>query len=125
MKIIFICGSLEPGRDGVGDYTRRLAGKLILLGHDAAAVALNDPHIQDELAGTQPVDGVTVPVLRMPSAMDAKLRFQRVKEWIEPFRPGWISLQFVPYAFHPKGLPLLLGKRLKGLLVKGRLVHIM
>lgn len=26
MTILFLCGSLEPGRDGVGDYTRRLAG---------------------------------------------------------------------------------------------------
>jgi hypothetical protein len=24
IKILFICGSLEPGKDGVGDYTRRL-----------------------------------------------------------------------------------------------------
>ena len=41
MKLIFICGSLEPGRDGVGDYTRRLAGELIRQGHQIAIIALN------------------------------------------------------------------------------------
>ena len=33
MKIAFLCGSLEPWRDGVGDYTRRLAGDLQACGH--------------------------------------------------------------------------------------------
>ena len=27
-RITFFCGSLEPGRDGVGDYTRALASEL-------------------------------------------------------------------------------------------------
>src|SRR5690606_8431966 len=28
---------------------------------------------------------------------------QRVKGWIREFAPDWISLQFVPYSWHPKG----------------------
>jgi hypothetical protein len=53
MKIIFLCGSLEPGCDGVGDYTRRLAGELIKQGHHIAAVALNDQYLQEEFTGMQ------------------------------------------------------------------------
>ena len=34
MKIVFICGCLEPGKDGVGDYTRRLSAELIDHGVD-------------------------------------------------------------------------------------------
>jgi hypothetical protein len=40
MRIVFLCFSLEPGRDGVGDYTRALAGELIRPGHEVCAVAM-------------------------------------------------------------------------------------
>lgn len=42
MKILFICGSLESGMDGVGDYTRRLAGELDRQGHKTVLLSLND-----------------------------------------------------------------------------------
>ena len=29
MNLLFICGSLEPGKDGVGDYIRRLSSELL------------------------------------------------------------------------------------------------
>ena len=34
MKIVFICGSLEPGRDGVGDYVWRLSSEFRLIGKE-------------------------------------------------------------------------------------------
>ena len=45
MRIVFICGSLEPGRDGVGDYVRHLAVAVAQQGHETAAVALRDPFV--------------------------------------------------------------------------------
>jgi hypothetical protein len=33
MKLLFLRGSIEPGKDGVGDYTCRLCGALIAEGH--------------------------------------------------------------------------------------------
>ena len=51
MKFAFICGSLEPGRNGVGDYTRRLAGELAAQGHECLLVSLNDVDHVDELGG--------------------------------------------------------------------------
>lgn len=105
MKIIFICGCLEPGRDGVGDYTRRLAGELIRQGHQASAVAINDREILEGFEGFQEMEMVKVPVLRVPSVWSEKLRFSRTKEWVDMINPEWLSLQFVPYSFHRKGVP--------------------
>jgi hypothetical protein len=45
LKILFLCGSLEPGRDGVGDCVKNVAGELRIQGHQAAAIALNDGFI--------------------------------------------------------------------------------
>ena len=112
MKIIFLCGSLEPGRDGVGDYTRQLASELILNGHQAGIVAINDQHITDKFEGVQNLGSVSLRVLRLPSHIPALHRFKQARLWIDNFDPEWLSLQFVPFAFHPKGLPFQMGKLL-------------
>lgn len=45
MKLLFLCTSLEPGRDGVGDYVRLLAEACIEAGHECRLLALNDEHL--------------------------------------------------------------------------------
>jgi hypothetical protein len=125
MKILFICGALEPGRDGVGDYTRRLAVAIQQMGHQSSIIALYDRYIDEEMITEQPVDDGCVHVLRIPGQTNHTNRYQRVKEWVNAFEPGWISLQFVPYAYHPKGMPFLLGRELQKLLVNERRLHIM
>lgn len=124
MHIVFLCGSLEPGRDGVGDYVRRLAAVLMQQGHKAVAVALNDSFVGQEVLGTQAQDGEHVPVCRLPGAWLARRRFGRARQWITDFNPTWVSLQYVPYAFQAKGVPLRLSQQL-GSLVRGRQVHVM
>ncbi len=113
MKFLFICGSLEPGRDGVGDYVQHLSAELIRKGHEVMAVAINDRHIKTEFRGVQAFTGTEVPVLRLPSVIPEKQRYMEVKSCREDFRPDWISLQFVPYSFHNKGLPYQLNHLLK------------
>ena len=49
MKIMFICGSLEPGKDGVGDYTRRLCAHLKKHHIEVGILAYNDKFINSEL----------------------------------------------------------------------------
>ena len=115
MKIIFICSSLEPRCDGVGDYVRRLAGELIRQGHDAAAVAINDHQLKEPLKGTQTSGEVDLQILRLPAQMDSSERFRRASEWIGDLNPDWLSLQFVPFSFNQKGLTFGLGKKLKEL----------
>ena len=104
-KILFLCGSLESGRDGVGDYTRRLAGELIRQGHAAAIISLNDKHISESSASYQESDNTTISVLRLSYLLHQEKRVEFATAWIANYHPDWISLQYVPFAFHSKGLP--------------------
>jgi hypothetical protein len=113
MKILFICGSLEPGRDGVGDYVRRLAAEIIRCGHQATIIALNEKHLKSSSIEKQYDGEIALQVLRIPTIWPANRRFDFAKDWIGDFNPEWISLQFVPYSFNNKGFSFGLGKRLK------------
>lgn len=120
MKIIFICGSLEPGQCGVGDYTRRLGGELIIQGHSVKIIAINDYHIPKSTETIQDLDGVSIKVLRLSAKESSNDRFHRAFPFINQFDPEWLSLQYVPYSFHKKGLPwklsrslLMIGKEVK------------
>lgn len=124
MKIVFIVGSLEPGRDGVGDYTRRLAAELVRQGQDVRILALNDKvssqksetenHISD-FAGQQSSEGTAVKCLRLPMTLPWPERVALAREWVDGFGPDWVSLQFVPFAFHLKGLCFGLGKKISAI----------
>jgi hypothetical protein len=124
MKIVFVCGSLQPGHDGVGDYTRRLAAEMLVQGHEVAIIALNDAKLNTKLEGIQRSENIDLPVLRLPAAWPTKLRFSIAKEWVHKFNPEWISLQFAIFSFHSKGFPVGLIGFLAGL-GKGRRWHIM
>jgi hypothetical protein len=56
--------------------------------------------------------------------LDWKERIQLARQFLDAFSPDWISLQFVPYGFHPKGLPFGLAGRLQRLIGKTPL-HLM
>lgn len=116
MKLLFLCGSLAPGRDGVGDYTRRLAGACTALGAECALLALNDPYVttREESDNT----------LRLPAREDWTARLAAARAFTDRAVPDWLSLQFVPYAFAPRGLVWKLGARLRAL-GKGRRWHAM
>jgi hypothetical protein len=124
MKILFICGSLQPGCDGVGDYTRRLTAELIRDGHECSIIALNDRMIGEIIVTNQESEGIQIAVFRLPAKMPAKERFRQAGKFIEAFNPEWLSLQYVPFSFHPKGLPFGLGLAINKL-IKGRKLHIM
>jgi hypothetical protein len=104
MKILFLCGSLEPGKDGVGDYTRRLAGELIRQGHNASIISLNDRFIDTVLQTAQESDGTNVTVLRLPAVLLNKDKYNAVENYINSFTPDWVSLQYVPHSFNKYGL---------------------
>lgn len=115
MKIVFLCGSLEPGRDGVGDYSRRLACELIRKQHDVAIIAINDRKITIPYNGLQSSNGIDVPVMRLPAGMDEKERFVHAGNYIKDFGPEWVSLQYVPFSFEKRGLPFSFSRHLKSL----------
>lgn len=111
MKIAFLNSCLEPGQDGVGDYTRSLAQECIRQGHKCCLVALNDRHVLDPTTASN--NGLTS--LRLPTTMPWPQRIQAAEKMLTTFAPDWISLQFVPYAFQSKGLPFGLARNLQPL----------
>jgi len=119
-----LCGSLKEGCDGVGDYTRRLAGQIMSEGHTIGIIALNDQHILKMWLGEQQSGGYNIPVLRLPSCKQNFHQFKHAESWLKEFNPDWISLQYVPFSFNAKGLPFNFARELLKLAPK-RQWHIM
>ena len=115
MKIAFICSSLAPGKDGVGDYARRLAGECVRQGHACQILALHDR----EENGRGPVmehqmdQDTEIPCCRLSASLPWELRGREARRWIRDFNADWLSLQFVPFGFQDKGLPVSLTRQLK------------
>lgn len=106
MRIAFVCACAEPGRDGVGDYSRLIGEELDRLGHKTALLALNDRALE----GGSVFTGNT---LRLPAGMPWNARLREAKAFLAEFRPDVLSLQFVGYGFDPRGLPLGLAAKLR------------
>lgn len=115
MKILFICGSAEPGKDGVGDYIRRLCGELSRRGIYGQILSISDYHVTNFVQENQIIEESRVTVSRIPITASRKNRFRIVQEIINNFNPDRISLQYVAYSFNSKGLPFWLPYFLKGL----------
>jgi hypothetical protein len=115
MRILFLCGSLDPGRDGVGDYCRRMAAA----GCDAALLAIHDGAVQSPTEETSPARA-----LRLPRAMPWSERHRRAAQFLAAERPDWVSVQFVGYALAPSGVVFRWVPRLAALLA-GQRVHLM
>jgi len=101
MKIVFISASAEPGRDGVGDYTRRLAAACAERGHRCLILALNDRHVN---ASSTELHGESRTICRWSSTLPWWVRIAAAKDRINRFEPDWISWQMVTYGYQPKGI---------------------
>lgn len=104
MRILFVCGGLELGRDGVGDYTRRLALELVNQGCGASMLALNDPHLEGDQTILSNNDGDSVNSLRLSSNSPWSERVAVARSFVQSENPDYLSLQFVPFSFDPRGL---------------------
>lgn len=96
MKILFLVGSFEPGKDGVGDYARSLAGECTRVGHETFLVSLNDTWLPGSVA--LPSE------LRLGARIPWPDRVNAARAFLRGIRPDWVSLQYVPYSFHRAGL---------------------
>ena len=115
MRIGFVGAGLEPGTDGVGDYIRLLAGEIARRGSPSCVVALSDSRVDAPREELQVSVGTSIPSLRLPRAFPLGMRIALARDWLGKFDLDWVSLQFVPFAFHPKGLPLFLSGRIRQL----------
>lgn len=105
MNVLFISGCLEPGRDGVGDYTRILATELVAKGIDARILAIRDSYVPDFEIEAQFHTDHSVTVYRVPASEGIRKGFNWAKQSLLKFVPDWISLQYVPYAYNSQGIP--------------------
>ncbi|MGV3706110.1 MAG: hypothetical protein ACO1NU_12110 [Arcticibacter sp.] len=102
MKIVFFCGSLEDGKDGVGDYTRRLALKLVEGGCYVGIVAVHDQYVGEPL---KMEDSAGLKMLRLPKELSWRERSGLSAQFVDRIGPQWISLQYVGFAYDRYGLP--------------------
>lgn len=124
LSIVFICGSLERGKDGVGDYTRRLAGELSRRGNQCHIFAIMDSFVTNELEEEQSIDGTNIRVLRMPFDRGLNHNSEIAAQRMHSINPHWVSLQYVPFAFDRKGLAFSFARQVAR--IKGRSkLHIM
>jgi hypothetical protein len=115
-NIAFLFGCAEPGKDGVGDYVALLAAECNRRGHPALRIALSDPFI----TGAAQRDDL----LRLGSRMDWIARAEQARGAVQRFGADIVSLQWVPYSFHPKGIPRGIRRGLAEI-AAGRPVHLM
>jgi glycosyltransferase involved in cell wall biosynthesis len=108
VRILFFAGSLEPGKDGVGDYTRTLAMECHRLGQAFFLLSINDPWISAPLRQQS--------MLRLDARAPWSEKIKRAREFVVEIAPEIVSLQFVPYAFHPAGLPFALPRILRAII---------
>lgn len=98
MKLIFLCTSLAPGRDGVGDYVRQLADACTRRGHVCLLVAVHDRHLGPTMFLQQANE------VRLSCKLSWKRRTALLTDLIQDYDPHWISWQLVPFGFHAKGV---------------------
>lgn len=122
MRIAFITGSLEMGRNGVGDYTRALINQLRGFGHSCIGIALNDHWCSKDQPSIGEVDGSMF--YRQSSEIPWNTRIRDSQDFLNEFQPDYISLQFVGYAYHPRAFVYGLAARLWPLIHK-RNLHLM
>jgi len=112
VKILFLAGSLEPGKDGVADYTGTLATECARLGHETFLLSLNDPWVHAPLL--EPT------VLRLGARMSWPDRVKTARAFLTANRAEIVSLQFVPYSFHRAGLNFALPQILRAIIGQTR-----
>lgn len=103
MSIALLTNRFPPAVDGVGDYTCFLAAELVRQGQTVHIVCREQAEI------TAP-DNVTVHPVVAQWGQDS---VGVVSELLRKIRPDWLVLQYVPYSFHPLGLPFFLPKLLR------------
>jgi hypothetical protein len=108
----------------VGDYTAGLAEELRLQGHEVLIIAVHDKFIGRVMLTGRNIKGESTQILRLPATLAWEERIQRATQELDSFDPEWVSLQFVCYGFHPKGLIHGLASKLKPLFKKRKL-HMM
>lgn len=108
MKVLFLCGSLEKDKDGVGDYVRKLSINMLGPECSISLLSIMEKNLTD--ITTEQIKNVysNINIVRIPKFTSKKNRRAIINQFILQQEPDWISLQFVPFSFNDKGLPIYL-----------------
>ncbi|TRW24630.1 glycosyltransferase family 4 protein [Flavobacterium zepuense] len=120
MKVMFLCSSLQPGKDGVGDYNRRLVAELTKKNYQVVLVSCNERQLEADCEEEITEGSSTIKVYRLSGSDSWEHRMNKIQGYLDGFNPDWLSLHYVPYAFHPKGLPAKFVNSIKALRLKAR-----
>lgn len=104
MNILFVTGSLFAGHDGVADYTLRLADALRQRGAGVRCLSWNETTLR--------APKVKPESICLPAHLPVRAKLAHARHFLSGFTPDAVSLQFVPYAFEPRGFPLGLAQEL-------------
>ncbi|MEN0045655.1 MAG: hypothetical protein AAF806_01215 [Bacteroidota bacterium] len=124
LKVLFICGSLEQEKDGVGDYSRRLAGEMIRKGCKVFLLAINDIYLERVEEAEQYDLETTIESYRLPKSLNLQEKERLAASFVHKKNPDWLSLQYVPFSFNDRGLPYQWNKVFQAI-GKGRKWHLM
>lgn len=113
MKILFITGSLQPGKDGVGDYCRLLACELQKRVSYVHIVSLYDKNVETILEEEQCIGEAKIKTTRIPWSSKLASRIEVYCSLQAQYEFSLISFHYVPYAYHSRGLPIWLVSFLK------------
>lgn len=114
MTVLFITNSLPHLVDGVGDYTYNIAREFAKHGHVVHVVCRNKEEIRDDYE-----DIHIAKIVRKWNRQAGR----QIADYIRENGIEVVSLQYVPYAYDPKGLPFGLVMALKEIKKCG--VHLM
>lgn len=96
MKIAFLVGSIKTKTNGVAAYTKLLSEHLEANGHMVTIITLNEEKPEEEYANNYFI----------AKELSILNRFSKLDSTLKKLNPDLISIQFVPYSFHKKGLTL-------------------
>lgn len=100
-RIVFVTSRIAPGTDGVGDYSRALAGELAKSGHECLAVGLNQAGPHPWVEAFPPA---AMPAIAETAADSSTSRLAAARDLVRRFDPAVVSFQYVSYAFARRGL---------------------
>ncbi len=109
-RIVFVTSRIAPGTDGVGDYSRALAGELAKSGHECLAVGLNQSRPYPWVEAFPPS---ALPTIATDANASPAARLNAARDLIRGFDPAVVSFQYVSYAFARRGLTWNIGRHFR------------
>ena len=115
MKISFVVSCYTPGKDGVGDYVRRLVGALHEQGHRCQIIAVADRYALTSDTSNIRTASDAPDIVRINWTDWCQNRLEPARAGIKAFAPDWVSLQMVCFGYAHRGLLFDAQRRLLGL----------